>query len=43
MLEIVARGVTALPLAALPVSFDSITPTVSKAHAIIGRLLTPGK
>jgi hypothetical protein len=41
MLKIVAPGVTALLLAALPISFDGVTPTVSKAHAIIGRPLTP--
>jgi hypothetical protein len=28
--------------AALPFTFDGVTPTVSKAHAIIGRPLTPG-
>jgi hypothetical protein len=33
---------TALLFAALPFSFDGVTPTVSKAHAIIGRPLTPG-
>jgi hypothetical protein len=27
---------------ALPFTFDGVTPTVSKAHAIIGRPLTPG-
>jgi len=27
--------------AALPFTFDGVTPTVSKAHAIIGRPLTP--
>jgi hypothetical protein len=32
---------TAMLCTALPVSFDGITPTVSKAHAIIGRPLTP--
>src|SRR6516164_2632828 len=32
---------TALILTALPFTFDGITPTVSKAHAIIGRPLTP--
>jgi hypothetical protein len=32
---------TALLFAALPFSFDGVTPTVSKAHAIIGRPLTP--
>jgi hypothetical protein len=33
---------TALLFAALPFSFDGVTPRVSKAHAIIGRPLTPG-
>jgi hypothetical protein len=33
---------TALLFAALPFTFDGVTPTVSKAHAIIGRPLTPG-
>jgi hypothetical protein len=32
---------TALLLTALPFTFDGVTPTVSKAHAIIGRPLTP--
>ncbi len=32
---------TALLFAALPLSLDGVTPTVSKAHAIIGRPLTP--
>jgi hypothetical protein len=32
---------TALVFAALPFSFDGVTPTVSKAHAVIGRPLTP--
>ncbi len=32
---------TALLFAALPFTFDGVTPTVSKAHAIIGRPLTP--
>src|SRR5262249_32931472 len=32
---------TAMLCTALPISFDGITPTVSKAHAIIGRPLTP--
>jgi len=32
---------TALIFAALPFTFDGVTPTVSKAHAIIGRPLTP--
>ncbi len=32
---------TALLFAALPFTFDGGTPTVSKAHAIIGRPLTP--
>jgi hypothetical protein len=41
MLKIVGTGVTALFLAALPFSFDGVTPTVSKAHARIGRPLTP--
>jgi hypothetical protein len=27
---------------ALPFTFDGVTPTVSKAHAVIGRPLTPG-
>jgi hypothetical protein len=31
----------ALLVTALPVTFDGVTPTVSKAHAIIGRPLTP--
>ena len=41
MLKIVGTGVTALFLATLPFSFDGVTPTVSKAHAIIGRPFTP--
>ena len=32
---------TALLFTALPFSFDGVTPTISKAHAIIGRPLTP--
>jgi hypothetical protein len=32
---------TALLLTALPFTFDGVTPGVSKAHAIIGRPLTP--
>jgi hypothetical protein len=32
---------TALILTALPFSFDGVMPAVSKAHAIIGRPLTP--
>src|ERR1700751_5584237 len=32
---------TAVLFTALPFSFDGVTPTVSKAHAIIGRPLTP--
>ena len=32
---------TAVLFAALPLTFDGVTPTVSKAHAIIGRPLTP--
>jgi hypothetical protein len=32
----------ALLFTALPFTFDGVTPTVSKAHAIIGRPLTPG-
>src|SRR6516164_4945247 len=32
---------TALLFTALPFTFDDVTPTVSKAHAIIGRPLTP--
>src|SRR6516165_1619080 len=32
---------TALIFAALPFTFDGVTPAVSKAHAIIGRPLTP--
>ena len=32
---------TALLVTALPFTFDGVTPTVSKAHAIIGRPLTP--
>src|SRR3974377_2307827 len=32
---------TALILTALPFTFDGITPAVSKAHAIVGRPLTP--
>jgi hypothetical protein len=32
---------TALLFAVLPFSFDGVTPTVSKAHAVIGRPLTP--
>jgi hypothetical protein len=31
----------ALLFTALPFTFDDVTPTVSKAHAIIGRPLTP--
>jgi hypothetical protein len=31
----------ALLITALPFTFDGVTPTVSKAHAIIGRPLTP--
>jgi len=41
MLKTVATGATALFLTALPVTFDGVTPTVSKAHAIIGRPFTP--
>jgi hypothetical protein len=33
---------TALLFAALPFTFDGVTPTVSKAQAVIGRPLTPG-
>ena len=32
---------TALILTALPFTFDGVTPAVSKAHAIVGRPLTP--
>src|SRR5215467_1747765 len=32
---------TALLVTAMPFTFDGVTPTVSKAHAIIGRPLTP--
>src|SRR6516164_7827656 len=32
---------TAALCTALPFTFDGVTPTVSKAHAIIGRPLTP--
>jgi hypothetical protein len=32
---------TAVLFTALPFSFDGVTPTVSKAHAVIGRPLTP--
>jgi len=32
---------TTLILTALPFTFDGITPAVSKAHAIVGRPLTP--
>ena len=32
---------TTLLFTALPFTFDGVTPTVSKAHAIIGRPLTP--
>jgi hypothetical protein len=32
---------TAMVFAALPFTFDGVTPTVSKAHAVIGRPLTP--
>ena len=32
---------TALLFTAMPFTFDGVTPTVSKAHAIIGRPLTP--
>jgi hypothetical protein len=32
---------TALVFTALPFTFDGVTPTVSKAHAVIGRPLTP--
>jgi hypothetical protein len=41
MLKIVGTGVAALFLTALPLSFDGVTPTVSKAHAVIGRPFTP--
>ena len=41
MLKTVATGATALFLTALPFTFDGVTPTVSKAHAIIGRPFTP--
>jgi hypothetical protein len=33
---------TAMLFTALPFTFDGVTPTVSKAHAVIGRPLTPG-
>jgi hypothetical protein len=33
---------TALLFAALPFTFDGVTPTISKAHAVVGRPLTPG-
>jgi hypothetical protein len=33
--------VTALLFAVLPFTFDGVTPTVSKAHAVLGRPLTP--
>ena len=33
---------TAVLCTALPFTFDGVTPTVSKAHAVIGRPLTPG-
>jgi hypothetical protein len=33
---------TAVLFAALPFTFDGVTPTVSKANAVIGRPLTPG-
>ena len=33
---------TAALCTALPFTFDGVTPTVSKAHAVIGRPLTPG-
>ena len=32
---------TALLFTALPFTFEDVTPTVSKAHAVIGRPLTP--
>jgi hypothetical protein len=32
---------TALLITALPFTFDGVTPTVSKAHAVFGRPLTP--
>ena len=32
---------TALLVTALPFTFDGVTPTVSKAHAVLGRPLTP--
>src|SRR6516225_371048 len=32
---------TALLVTALPFTFDGVTPTVSKANAVIGRPLTP--
>jgi hypothetical protein len=32
---------TALLFAALPFTFNGVTPTVSKAHAVLGRPLTP--
>jgi hypothetical protein len=32
---------TALVFAALPFGFDGVMPTVSKAHAVVGRPLTP--
>jgi len=32
---------TALLFTALPFTFDGVTPTISKAHAVIGRPLTP--
>jgi hypothetical protein len=41
MLKIVGTGAAAFFLATLPFSFDGVTPTVSKAHALIGRPLTP--
>ena len=33
---------TALLITALPFTFDGVTPTISKAQAVIGRPLTPG-
>ena len=33
---------TALLITALPLTFDGVTPTISKAQAVIGRPLTPG-
>ena len=33
---------TALLVTALPFTFDGVTPTISKAQAVIGRPLTPG-